>query len=81
MGENFEKNCKKIPKIREQLFGVTFSQIGDKPGLEREKRILDPSSAHSRPGGENSEKNSKKIPKIKKTTFRHYFQPKRDETG
>ena len=33
---------------------------------EKVNRILDPNSAHSRPGGENSENNSKKIQKIKK---------------
>ena len=38
----------------------------DQIGRERDKRILDPNSAHTRPGGENSEKNSGKIQKIKK---------------
>ena len=33
---------------------------------ERDNRILDPNSAHTRPGGANSEKNRKKIQKIKK---------------
>jgi len=36
----------------------------DEIGRERDKRILDPNSAHTRPGGANSEKNSKKIQKI-----------------
>ena len=79
-----EKKCKKIQKIKKQLPGVSFSENGirqDETGQEREKRILDPNSAHTRPGGENSEKNSKKIQKFKKTTFRRYFQPNWDETG
>ena len=38
----------------------------DEIGRERDKRILDPNSAHARPGGENSEKNSRKFQKIKK---------------
>jgi len=36
----------------------------DEIGRERDKRILDPNSAHTRPGGANSEKNSKKIQKL-----------------
>ena len=51
----------------------------DEIGRERNKSILDPNSAHTRPGGENLKKKKKKIQKIKKKTFRHYFQPKRDE--
>ena len=54
-----KKNSKKIQKIKKQLSGVIFSQNGmrqDEIGRERDKRILDPNSAHSRPGGENSEK-------------------------
>ena len=35
----------------------------DEIGQEGGKRILDPNSAHTRPGGENSEKNSKEIQK------------------
>jgi len=38
----------------------------DDIGREREKIILHPNSAHTRPGGENSEKNSAKILKIKR---------------
>ena len=39
----------------------------DAIGREGDKRISDPNSAHTRPGGENSEKKkSKKIKKIKK---------------
>ena len=45
---------------------------------KEKKKILLLNSVHTRLGQENSEKNSKKI---KKTSFRHYFQPKRDETG
>jgi len=31
-GPNSEKNSKKIQKIREQLFGIIFSQIRDETG-------------------------------------------------
>ena len=41
----------------------------DEIGEERDKIILDPSSAQTRPGGEDSKKNSKKIQKIKKQLF------------
>ena len=66
-GENSEnkiqKNSKKIQKLKKQLSGVIFSQNGirlDDIGREREKRILDPNSAHTRHGGENSEKKLQK---------------------
>ena len=63
-----KKNSKKIQKIKKQLSGIIFSQNGmrqDEIGRERDKRILDPNSAPTRPGGANSEKkNSKKIQKI-----------------
>ena len=42
----------------------------DEIGRERDKRMLDPNSAHTRPGGANSEKkNSKKIQKIREQLF------------
>ena len=59
-----KKNSKKIQKINKQLSGVIFSQNGmrqDEIGRERDKRNLDPNSAHTRPGGANSEEKSKKI--------------------
>ena len=64
-GENCKKkkNSEKIPKIKKQLPGVSFSQKGirqDEIGQERDKRMLNPNSAHTRPGGENSEKKFKK---------------------
>ena len=40
--------------------------IQDEIGRESGKRILDPNSAHTRPGGENSEKKQQKNSKIKK---------------
>ena len=59
-GENSEKkNKKKFKKLKKQLSGVIFSENGMRQaeiGREREKRILDPNSAHTRPGGENYEK-------------------------
>ena len=70
-GANSEKkNSKKIEKIKKHLSGIIFSQNEvrlDEIGRERDKRIVDPNSTHTRPEGENSEKkNSKKILKIKK---------------
>ena len=42
----------------------------DEIGRERDKRILDPNSAHTRPGGENcKKKNSKKIQKFTEHLF------------
>ena len=58
-----QKNSKNLKK---QLSGVIFSENGirqDEIGRERDKRILDPNSAHTRPGQENSNKNSKKTQK------------------
>ena len=57
------KKCKKIQKIKTQLSGVSFSQNGIRQNEidhERDKRMLNPNSAHTRPGGENSEKKFKK---------------------
>ena len=51
-----KKNSKKIQKIREQLFGIIFCQIGDETGRERGKRILAPNSAHTRLERETFEK-------------------------
>ena len=53
----------------------------DEIGREGDKIILDPNSAHTRPGGANSEKKQQKNSKNQRTTFLHYFQPNRDETG
>ena len=65
-----KKNSKKIQKIRKQLFGISFSEIRDETGREREKRILDPNFANIQPEGGNSEKkNSKKIQKIREQLF------------
>ena len=54
-GENSGKKCKNIQKIKKQLSDVIFRENRmrlDEIGREREKRILDPNSAHARPGGE-----------------------------
>ena len=62
-GENSEKKMQKIQKIKKQLSGVSFSQNGirqDEIGQERDKRMLNPNSTHTRPEGENSEKKFKK---------------------
>ena len=49
--------------MKKQIPGVSFSQNGirqDEIGQERDKRMLKPNSAHTRPGGENSEKKLQK---------------------
>ena len=64
-----KKNSKKISKIKKQIFFVIFSQNGmrqDEIGRERDKRILDPNSAHTRPRGQNFKKIAKKFKKFKK---------------
>ena len=74
-----KKNSKKIQKIKKQLSGVIFSQNGkrqDETGRERNKSILDPNSANTRPRGENSKKNSKKMQKILKNNFPAIFLAK-----
>ena len=53
----------------------------DEIGRERDKRILHPNSARTRPGGANSEKKQQKNSKNYRRTFLHYFQPNLDETG
>ena len=61
-----KKNWEKTQKIKKQLSGVSFRQNGirqDEIGQERDKRMLNPNSAHIRPGGENSEKKLKKLKK------------------
>ena len=53
----------------------------DEIGRERDKRILHPNSARTRPRGANSEKKQQKNSKNQRTTFLHYFQPNQDEIG
>ena len=50
-------------------------------GRERDNRILDPNSAHTRSRGASSEKKKQKNSKNWRTTIRHYFLQNRDETG
>ena len=63
-GENSEKKLQKNSiKLKKQLSVVIFSKNGtrqDEIGQERDKRMSNPNSAHTRPGGENSEKKFKK---------------------
>ena len=59
-----KKIAKKLKKIKKQDSVIIFSQNEmrqDEIGRERDKRILDPNSAHTRPGRENSERKCKKI--------------------
>ena len=59
--ENFEKNKKKIKKIKNLFLALFLGKMGDEKGREKEKKILVPNSIHTRPGQENSENNNKKI--------------------
>ena len=64
--ENFEKNKKKIKKLK-NLFPELFqAKTGVDTLKKREKKILIPISVQIWPREENSEKNRKKIQKIKK---------------
>ena len=49
----------------------------DEIGRERNKSILDPNSAHTRPEGENMKKKQKKNPKIKKQLSGFIFSQNR----
>ena len=60
----FKKNCKKIQKIKKPLFWQYLKPKHDEIGHEREKNILGPNTADTRPRQENSKKNSEKIKKI-----------------
>ena len=68
-GENSEKNSKKNQKIREQLFGIIFSQIGMRRAEKERKELQTPIPLILDPGEKISEKNSKTIQKIKKQHF------------
>ena len=64
--ENFEKNSKKIEKIKKPPSGIISSQNGKRqPEKEKKKKKkkLAPNSVHTRPGQEYSQKNRKKIQK------------------
>ena len=58
--ENFEKNSKKIEKIKKPHFGIIFSQNGNEIGQEREKKNLSP---EFRSYSTRARKFRKKIPK------------------
>ena len=71
-------------KFKKQLSGVISVQNGmrqDEEGRERDKRILDPNSAKTRPGGANSGKKQQKNSTNQRKTVRHYFQPNWDESS
>ena len=62
-----EQITKKNSKNQRTTIRHYFQPNWDETGQEREKRILDPNSAHPRPGGENSKKKiAKKFKKIRK---------------
>ena len=64
-----KKIAKKFKRLQNNFQALFIQPYRDGTGREREKRILDPNSAHTWPGGENSEKNTRKIQKIKKQLF------------
>ena len=57
--ENFEKNSKKIQKIKKPLSGIISSQNEIRLAEKGEKKIIVPNSAHTLPGQENSKKIAK----------------------
>ena len=58
-----KKNSKKIQKIREQLFGIIFSQIGMRQAEKERKQFLTRIPLILDPGEKIPKKNSKKIQK------------------
>ena len=64
----FQKKQKNL-KNKKTPFRQYFQPKWDEIGGDREKKILDPNSVHTRPGQENSEKNRKK----KSTKFKNLF--------
>ena len=79
-----KKNSKKIQKIKKQLSGVSFRQNGirqDEIGQERDKRMLNPNCARTRPGGENSEKKFKKLKKQLSCVIFSQNEMRQDERG
>ena len=63
-GANYKKkNSKKIQKIREQLFGIIFSQIGSRQAEKERKQFQTPIPFILDPGEKIPKKNSKKIQK------------------
>ena len=76
-GEKIPKKiAKKFQKLKKQFSAVIFSQNGkrqDEIGRERDKRILDPNSAHTRPKGANSIKIAKKFKKLENNYSALFF--------
>ena len=64
--ENFEKNRKKIKKLKNLFPALFLAKMGGDRPKKRKKKNFVPNSVHTWPGEENSEKNSKKIKKIEK---------------
>ena len=68
-----KKIATKFKKLKNNFFTLFLAKLGGEIGREREKRILESNSAHTRPGGANFEKNSKKIQKITEQLFSIIF--------
>ena len=78
---DFQKNCKKIEKIRKHQYGLFSSQsgTGEAENMEKKKILV---LIHSNPTRNREfQKDSKKIKKIKKTSLRLLFKPKWDGRG
>ena len=58
-----KKNSKKLQKIRAQLFGIIFSQIGMRQAEKESKQFQTPIPLILDPGEKIPKKNSKKIQK------------------
>ena len=61
-----KKNSKKLQKIRAQLFGIIFSQIGLRQAQKERKQFYTTIPLILDPGEKIPKKNCKKIQKIKK---------------
>ena len=64
-GANYKKKSKKIQKIREQLFGIIFSQIGLRQAEKERKQFQTPIPLILDPGEKIPKKNIKKFKKLK----------------
>ena len=73
-GANYKKKSKKIQKIREQLFGIIFSQIGMRQAEKERKQFQTPIPLILDPGEKIPQKNSKKL----KNNFRLLFLAKKE---
>ena len=79
--ENYEKNRKKIKKLKNLFPALFLAKTGLHWWRKREKNFTPEFCSYPTRARKFEIKKSKKIQKIKKNSFRHYFQPKWDEIG